>query len=182
MNPEKSKLAAADDDGRIRIVGILKKESGGVKAFRAKHENIVSTVDWINHTLLVSSSADQSIKSWQLRDQKCIRTLDISGYKNEVGGMSKVNVSPPLIHTLVVLKRGDLAKFIAAGCENGNIIINKLDNGRVSTGKTATKVYTACHQWGIGSLAVREAGNGWEMVSGSNDSHIKVWPYNYYRL
>jgi len=69
LDPEKSKLAAADDDGRIRIVSILKKDGkGGVKAFRAKHENIVSVVEWINHTLLVSASADQAIKSWQLRN------------------------------------------------------------------------------------------------------------------
>ena len=100
--------------------------------------------------------------------------MDISGFKNEVSGGGKVNVSPPLIHTLVILRRGEIPKFVAVGCVNGSIIITKLDNGRVSTGKTATKVYPGCHQWAIGTLTVREAGNGWEMVSGSDDSHIKV--------
>ena len=100
-------------------------------------------------------------------------------------------------------------KYIACGAENGSIIINKLDNGRVSLGKASIKVYSqgfhaffpdahlvapinsssldtrenpidsGCHQWGIGSLAARFCpGNGWEMISGSNDCTLKVWSVN----
>lgn len=129
-------------------------------------------------------------------------------------GTSKVNVSPPLIHTMCVLRMESTPKYIACGAENGSIIINKLDNGRVSLGKASIKVYSqgfhistcfmlttwsgrqndiestfsqlrenpihsGCHQWGIGSLAARFCpGNGWEMISGSNDCTLKVWSVN----
>ena len=38
-----------------------------VKAFRAKHENIVTQVEWVKDAILGSVSADQTIKSWGLR-------------------------------------------------------------------------------------------------------------------
>jgi hypothetical protein len=51
---------------------------------------------------------------------------------------AKINVSPPLIHTLTILKDGNDPKFIAAGCENGSIAVNKL--GKTNLGsKTAEK-------------------------------------------
>ena len=60
-------MAAADDDGRIRIVSVGKKDKTGVKAFRAKHENIVTQVEWVKDAIIGSVSADQTIKSWGLR-------------------------------------------------------------------------------------------------------------------
>ena len=68
MNDDGTKLAAADDDGRIRIVSVGKKDKSGVKAFRAKHENIVTQVEWVKDAIIGSVSADQTIKSWGLRN------------------------------------------------------------------------------------------------------------------
>jgi len=172
LNKSGTKLAAADDDGRIRVVPVGKGQKGGVKAFRAKHENLVSHVEWVNDAVLISCSADQSAKSWHSRDQKCIKTLDVSEFKNQCRDNTKVNVSPPLLHTLALLE----PHFVVFGGENGNIMINKLDNGRLSTSKLATKVYSGAHQFGIGSLVARGTNDGeWEMVSGGNDSFVKVW-------
>lgn len=82
------------------------------------------------YTLLIytSFSADQTIKSWRVDQQKCLRTVDISPFKNDVATstLSKVNVSPPLIHTLAILKDGTNPRFLAVGCENGTIGLNKL--------------------------------------------------------
>jgi len=172
INPAGTKLAAADDDGRIRVVPIAKSAKGGVKAFRAKHDNLVSSVEWVNEALLVSCSADQSAKSWHARDQKCVKTLDVAEFKNECRDNSKVNVSPPLLHTLTLLEPA----YVALGGENGNIMINKLENGRLSTAKLATAIYTGAHQFGIGALVARRTSDGeWEMISGGNDSCVKVW-------
>ena len=73
-------------------------------------------------------SADQSLKSWRVDQQKCLRTVDLSPFKNEVATATtaKVNVSPPLIHTIDVLRENGNGKFLAAGCENGMIAVNKL--------------------------------------------------------
>ena len=111
----------------------------------------MSSVEWFNDAVLVSCSADQSAKSWHSRDQKCIKTLDVSEFKNECRGNSKVNVSPPLLHTLAILE----PNFVALGGENGNIMINKLENGRLSTAKLATKVYSGAHAFGIGTIQKR---------------------------
>ena len=101
-------------------------------------------------------SADQSAKSWHSRDQKCVKTLDVSSYRNECRDNSKVNVSPPLLHTLTVLSLA----YVAMGAENGSIIINRLEGGKLSTAKTATKVYSGAHSNGIGALAARSVDNG----------------------
>ena len=43
----------------------------------------------------------------------------------------------------------------------------------------ANPIHSGFHQWGIGSLAARFCpGNGWEMISGSNDCTLKVWSVN----
>ena len=77
---------------------------------------------------MVSLSADQTVKSWRVDQQKCLRTVDLSPFKNDVStsNQAKVNVSPPLIHTIAILKDGTNPKFLAAGCENGTIAMNKL--------------------------------------------------------
>ena len=75
MNDDGTKLAAADDDGRIRIVSVGKKDKSGVKAFRAKHENIVTQVEWVKDAIIGSVSADQTIKSWGLRNGFCVGDL-----------------------------------------------------------------------------------------------------------
>lgn len=178
LNSTGTRLASADDDGRIRIAHVATTDTEPrIKAFRAKHENIVSCVEWATDQIIASASADQTIKSWRVDQQKCLRTVDISPFKNDVATstLSKVNVSPPLIHTLAILKDGTNPRFLAVGCENGTIGLNKLDNGRISTGKTKTSVYPGSHSWGIGSITSRQNGPFWNLISGGNDQMVKFW-------
>ena len=55
LNSTGSRLAAADDDGRIRIAQVGNNDpEPKIKAFRAKHENIVSCVEWATDQLVAS--------------------------------------------------------------------------------------------------------------------------------
>lgn len=70
-----------------------------IKAFRAKHENLATAVEWTSDQILTSASSDQSIRTWRVDQQKCVKTLDVSQFKNEIREEStetRVNVSPPL--------------------------------------------------------------------------------------
>ena len=53
-SPNGDRLASADDDGRIRIASINDQEPK-IRAFRAKHENIVSCVEWANDQIIASA-------------------------------------------------------------------------------------------------------------------------------
>ena len=64
-----------------------------------KHENLATSVEWTTEQILHSASADQSIRTWRIDQQKCVKTLDVSPYKNEIredSSETRVNVSPPL--------------------------------------------------------------------------------------
>lgn len=178
INHAKTRLAAADDDGRIRVADISNPEGEPrIKAFRAKHENLATAVEWTTDQILTSASADQTIKSWRVDQQKCIKTVDMSPFKNVIDENStetKVNVSPPLVHTITIL-RDTNPQFVLAGCENGIIVSNKLDNGKLSTGKTSIENFRAAHQFGIGRIRNLHLNDHWLVVSGGNDNAVKFW-------
>jgi len=199
-------LATADDDGRIRVADVrfeiksVKIESNlcfskpegepKIKAFRAKHENLATAVEWTTEQILHSASADQSIRTWRVDQQKCVKTLDVSPYKNEIredSSETKVNVSPPLgtiyrifrhlavlVHTISIL-RNSKPEFVLAGCENGSIISNKLDAGKLSSNKTLTQNFKGSHNFGIGKICNMSLNDRWLVVSGGNDNAVKFW-------
>ena len=55
LNSDGTRLATADDDGRIRIAHVASSDTEArIKAFRAKHENIVSCVEWATDQIIAS--------------------------------------------------------------------------------------------------------------------------------
>ncbi|CBY19620.1 unnamed protein product [Oikopleura dioica] len=178
INENLTRLATADDDGRIRVADVSKPEGEPkIKAFRAKHENLATAVEWTTEQILHSASADQSIRTWRVDQQKCVKTLDVSPYKNEIredSSETKVNVSPPLVHTISIL-RNSKPEFVLAGCENGSIISNKLDAGKLSSNKTLTQNFKGSHNFGIGKICNMSLNDRWLVVSGGNDNAVKFW-------
>lgn len=56
LNSTGTRLASADDDGRIRIAHVATTDTEPrIKAFRAKHENIVSCVEWATDQIIASA-------------------------------------------------------------------------------------------------------------------------------
>ncbi|CAG5089086.1 Oidioi.mRNA.OKI2018_I69.PAR.g12079.t1.cds [Oikopleura dioica] len=178
MNENLTKLATADDDGRIRVADVSKAEGEPkIKAFRAKHENLATAVEWTTDQILTSASSDQSIRTWRVDQQKCVKTLDVSQFKNEIREEStetRVNVSPPLVHTISILRNSD-PEFVLAGCENGTIVSNKLECGKLSSNKMLTQAFKGSHSFGIGKICNYSLNDRWLVVSGGNDNAVKFW-------
>jgi len=155
-----------------------------------KHENLATAVEWTTEQILHSASADQSIRTWRIDQQKCVKTLDVSPYKNEIREDSfetRINVSPPLgtdqllfghstvlVHTISIL-HSSKPEFVLAGCENGSIISNKLDAGKLSSNKTMTQSFNGSHNFGIGKICNISLNDRWLVVSGGNDNAVKFW-------
>lgn len=78
------------------------------------------------------------------------------------------------MHTISILRNSD-PEFVLAGCENGTIVSNKLESGKLSSNKMLTQAFKGSHNFGIGKICNYSLNDRWLVVSGGNDNAVKFW-------
>lgn len=163
MNETSSYLAAADDNGDIRIIDTSKQKL--FKTLRKQHENICSCVQFSCRPKrtedLFSGSLDNSIARWNFTTARCLQRVDTKVDAESQG------INPPMVHSLSMASDG----MLAAGLGDCSILVlTEKPNGRLEAQRI-----TDAHSYSVSQVHFPVFDPLRVLVSGGNDRRVCVF-------
>lgn len=166
MHPDAVISVAFSPDGKYALTGSLDSRirlwdvsSGNIIRTFSGHSGGINSVVFSNSgDLVVSGSRDKNIKLWETETGREIKTL-----QGHVGFVRSAAFSP------------DNARVIS-GCTSGNLLLWDIASGEIVrrlTGHDYVSVYGGTFHRGV--YTVSFSPNGLYVLSGSEDSTLKLW-------
>ncbi len=168
-------LASADDTGEVSVVSLRDRKV--FKQLRRGHSSICSCVAFRPRQPweLFSGGLDCLVLLWDFSRGK--KKLELAADQTNSEGQV---FNPPMIHSVAVPEKRELANHVAAARGDASIVIYDISKSAVKNTLTLNSLSsgTEGHTASVGHICFSKFTDERHLVSGGNDGNIILWSWN----